>query len=32
MVFTPHFNKELVNKEKGIIIEEIKMNEDESIN
>ena len=29
MVFTPHFNKELVNKEKGIIIEEIKMYEDD---
>ena len=29
MIFSPHFNKELVNKEKGIIIEEIKMYEDD---
>ena len=29
MVFTPYFNKELVNKERGIITEEIKMYDDD---
>ena len=29
MVYTPHFTKELVNKERGIITEEIKMYEDD---